>query len=123
MIETAFLALHTIGCALACWYSLTGINACTRKTALAARASFAAIAVGAFAALFNPPTMDANGIASALVALGVGVGFMANRRVCVCLNCPQRPGPRRPSRMEWSELHHAQETTERQAGPHHGAPT
>ena len=80
MIETAFLALHTVGCLLACWYSLTGLNACTRKTAIAARASFAAIAVGAFAALFNPPTMDANGIASAVASIAVVVasGYAAS---------------------------------------------
>ena len=60
--EVALIAVNTVGCSLACWYGLTGINACTRKTSVSARISFAAIAIGAFAALLHPPDMDAGGI-------------------------------------------------------------
>ena len=119
MMESAFILAHTAGCALACWYALTGLNACTRKTALAARLSFAAIAIGAFAALLSPPDLDAAGLSATLIAAGVGMGFVANRRTCVCLNCPMRPGARKPAPMEWTELHPERRATDR-ANPRQG---
>lgn len=99
-----FLAVHTAGCLVTCWYALTGINACTRKTALAARISFGAIAIGSFAALLNPPDMDLTGMGETFIAVGIGVGFWANRKKCVCLLCPMRPGPRNPAPIHWTEL-------------------
>lgn len=124
MMEIVLHIAHTIGAALACWYSLTGLNACTRKTALAARLSFAFIAIGAFAVMLHPPTMDIPGIGSTLIVGGIGVGFLSNRRKCVCLNCPMRPGPRKPAPIEWSELQPERRTADHDHTAHrHGART
>lgn len=89
--------INTVACAITCWYALCGLNACTRQTSIAVRLSFAAIAIGSFAALLNPPDPDIGGGGTLLVFTGVAVGFLANRRQCVCLNCPARGGKRRPA--------------------------
>ena len=121
MTELLLLA-HTAGCALACWYSMVELNACTRKTHLGARLSFAFIAVGAFAAMINPPPMDLMGVGQTMVVLGIGAGFLANRRKCVCLNCIQRPGHRAPAPIDWRELHGERRAADRDH-PHGGVPT
>jgi hypothetical protein len=116
--EILLLIANTVACGLCCWYSLTGLNACTRKTALGARLSFAVLAIGSFAALLSPPDFDANGISTTLIASGVGIGFLANRRTCVCLNCPMRPGPRKPTPITWAELDRSgRRATERNEHP------
>ncbi len=92
MIEALFVLLNTAGCAVSVWYALCALNAATRQTALAVRVSFAAIAVGAFAALLHPPELDIGGIGEVLIVCGIAAGFLANRKSCICLNCPARAG-------------------------------
>jgi len=103
MTEAIFLLANTLGAVITCWYALCGLNACTRRTPLATRLSFAAIAIGAFTALLHPPDMDAGGGGIVLVLLGVAVGFIANRKKCVCLNCPARAGARHPEPLHDDE--------------------
>lgn len=98
----AYVLINTLAAATTCWYALCGLNACTRKTPPLVRVSFAAIAIGAFAALLNPPDIDAAGGAPLLVMAGIAVGFVVNRRQCVCLNCPAR-GKRKPAPMDHRE--------------------
>lgn len=95
----AFAIINTLACAITCWYALCGLNACTRKTPFTVRLSFAGIAIGSFAALLHPPEFDIGGAGTVLVFVGVAVGFLANRRQCVCLNCPARGGQRKPAPM------------------------
>lgn len=102
MALIAFAIINTGACAITCWYALCGLNACTRQTAFATRMSFAAIAVGSFAAAISPPELDMNGVSTVLVLVGIAVGFIANRRQCVCLNCPAR-GKRKPAPRERHE--------------------
>ncbi len=89
-LDILFLAINTAACGITCWYSLCGLNACTRKTPVVVRYSFACIAVGSFAALLHPPDLDIGGIGEVCVVVGLAGGFLANRRRCVCLNCPTR---------------------------------
>lgn len=103
LLEIIFYTANSIGALLSCWYALCGINACTRRTPLATRLSFAAIAVGGFSALLHPPEMDAGGLGSVLVVCGLALGFIANRKKCVCLNCPARAGIRRPEPVHHDE--------------------
>lgn len=98
-----FVIINTTACAVTCWYSLCGLNACTPRTSYAVRASFAAIAIGSFATLLHPPELDVGGIGTVLVFIGIATGFLANRRQCVCLNCPARGGKRTPSPMDRRE--------------------
>lgn len=90
MIAIMFVIANTVACGITCWYALCALNAATRQTPLAVRLSFAAIAVGSFAALLHPPDLDVGGLGAALVMAGIATGFVANRRKCVCLNCPAR---------------------------------
>ena len=96
-LDILFVAINIPACAVACWYALCGLNACTRQTPAATRLSFAAIAVGAFAAMIRPPDADLFDLGNLLVMVGIAVGFLANRRQCVCLNCPARGGKRKPT--------------------------
>lgn len=96
-LDILVILTNTPACAISCWYALCGLNACTRQTPVATRLSFGAIAVGAFAAALAPPDLDANGAAHMLIVCGIAVGFIANRRQCVCLNCPARGGKRKPA--------------------------
>lgn len=96
----AFIVANTAACAVTCWYALCGLNACTTKTPFSVRMSFAGISTGAFAAMLHPPEPDLGGMGAVLVFLGVAVGFLANRRQCVCLNCPSRGGKRTPAPMD-----------------------
>lgn len=89
-IDVTFFLINTAATTTTCWYALCGLNACTRRTPLAVRWSFAAIAVGAFAAMLHPPDVDIGGFGALFVFGGIAVGFIANRRQCVCLNCPAR---------------------------------
>ncbi len=97
------IVINTLSCAVTCWYSLCGLNACTRKTPFAVRVSFAGIAIGSFAALLHPPDLDIGGAGTVLVFAGIAVGFLANRRQCVCLNCPARGGRVKPAPIERHE--------------------
>lgn len=96
-LDIAFIAINIPACAVTCWYALCGLNACTRQTPIATRLSFAAIAVGAFAAMIRPPDLDLFDLGNLLVMVGIAVGFLANRRQCVCLNCPARDSKRKPA--------------------------
>ena len=96
-LDVVFVAINVPACAIVCWYALCGLNACTRQTPAATRLSFAAIAVGAFAAVIRPPEPDLTDLGNLLVMVGIAVGFLANRRQCVCLNCPARGGKRKPA--------------------------
>ncbi len=102
-LDIAFIAINIPACAIVCWYALCGLNACTRQTPLATRLSFAAIAVGAFAAVIRPPEPDLTDLGNLLVMVGIAVGFLANRRQCVCLNCPARSNKRKPAPLERHE--------------------
>jgi len=97
LIESILIAINLVAAAITCWYALCGLNAATRQTPVATRVSFAAIAVGSFAAGISPPDLDGNGIGNVLVMVGIAVGFIANRKKCVCLNCPARGGKREPA--------------------------
>lgn len=97
------VVINTLACAITCWYSLCGLNACTRKTPFAVRLSFAGIAVGSFAALLHPSEADIGGAGTVLVFAGIAVGFLANRRQCVCLNCQARGGKRNPAPIDRRE--------------------
>jgi hypothetical protein len=103
LFEIIFYTANTSGALLTCWYAICGLNACTRKTPLATRLSFAAIAIGAFAVLLHPPDMDGGGVGAVMLWCGVALGFVANRKKCVCLNCPARAGVRRPEPMHHDE--------------------
>ncbi len=93
-IEIVFVIANAAACLVTCWYSLCGLNACTRQTPVSVRYSFAAIAIGSFAAMLHPPDLDVGGVGALLVVAGIAAGFLANRRKCVCLNCPaRRAGP------------------------------
>jgi len=107
LLEMLFYAANTAGAALACWYAICGLNACTRRTPLATRLSFAAIAIGGFATMLHPPDFDGGGLGSVLVTCGLAIGFVANRKKCVCLNCPARAGLRQPEPMHHDERMHA----------------
>ena len=93
-----FVVINTLASAVTCWYALCGLNACTRRTPRAVRLSFYAIAVGSFANMVHPPDLDIGGIGAVLMLAGIAVGFVANRRQCVCLNCPARA----PSSIFWA---------------------
>lgn len=97
IVESILIAINLVSAAITCWYALCGINAATRRTPVATRISFAAIAVGSFAAGISPPDLDGHGIGNVLVMAGIAVGFIANRKKCVCLNCPARGGKREPA--------------------------
>ena len=99
-----FLICHTIAAAVTCWYALCGLNAGTKQTPIATKVSFAGIAIGSFAAAIHPPEMDIGGMGSALIVAGIAVGFLSNRRKCVCLNCPARHGTRKPAPIDTSGL-------------------
>ncbi len=92
MITHLFAVLHTLACAVAVWYAACALNAATRATPVIVRASFAAIAIGAWAALLHPPDLDVGGLGQLLIVAGLAVGFLANRKSCICLNCPARAG-------------------------------
>lgn len=98
VIAIAFL--NTAAAAITCWYALCGLNACTRSTPGTVRLSFAAIAVGAFATMLHPPELTLAEGTHTLVMIGIAVGFLANRRQCVCLNCPARAAKRKPAPRE-----------------------
>jgi hypothetical protein len=97
-----FTVINVAACAVTCWYALCGLNACSPQTPFATRMSFAAIAVGSFAATIHPPDLEPNGVGTVLAFVGIAVGFLANRRQCVCLNCPAR-GKRKPAPMHQHE--------------------
>jgi hypothetical protein len=103
LMDLIFYLANLAGSFLACWYALCGLNACTRRTPFATRLSFAAIAIGGFAQALHPPEIDAGGVASVLVVCGLAVGFVANRKKCVCLNCPARAGIRHPAPIHHDE--------------------
>jgi len=96
-LAIVFVLVNVTVSAVTCWYALCGLNACTRSTPVAVRLSFAAIAVGAFAVGLYPPELNLTDAAHVLVLTGISVGFIANRRQCVCLNCPARGKERRPA--------------------------
>lgn len=96
----AFALLNTAASGITCWYALCGLNACTRATPVTVRLSFAAIAVGAFATILHPPELTLAEGTHTLMMIGIAVGFLANRRQCVCLNCPARGGKRMPAPRE-----------------------
>jgi hypothetical protein len=102
-IIIAFVLLNTLAAAITCWYALCGLNACTRKTPALVRVSFAAIAVGTFGVILQPPEPDLGGAASVLILTGIAIGFIANRRQCVCLNCPARGKGRQPAPIDAPE--------------------
>jgi hypothetical protein len=111
-----FIIINTVACGISCWYALCGINACTRKTSLATRISFYLVAVGSFAAALSAPEIDAGSIGTTTAFAGVAIGFIANRRKCVCLNCPARPGYRPPEPMTRQEVNHRRRETDRSEG-------
>ena len=93
----AFYLVSFFGCLVSGWYAICGLNACTPQTPLVTRISFAAITVGAFAVVLNPPDLDLNGFGTTATFVGLAIGFLANRKTCVCLNCPARGNVRKPA--------------------------
>ena len=95
-LELLLLALNAASCAVVLWYALCALNAADpKRTPLAARIGFAAIACGAFAQLLHPPDIDIGGAGALAIAAGLAAGFLANRKRCLCLNCPVAQGQAR----------------------------
>lgn len=86
--DVVFLTLHTVSAAITCWYALCALNASTRKTRGWIRLALALLAIGAFAAMLNPPTPAIEAMGHLLVFVGLAGSFVVERRRHGCLNCP-----------------------------------